>query len=63
MRLAIVLSAIGLPAAAFAGVAEPVRRIRIEALQQAIRDIQIAITQDIGIPLGISAGFNSLDGD
>ena len=63
MRLAIVLSAIGLPAAAFAGVAEPVRRFRIEALQQAIRDIQIAITQDIGIPLGISAGFNSLDGD
>ena len=46
-----------------AGVAEPAGRIRVEALQQEVGDIQVAVTEEIGAPLGISAGFNSLDGD
>ncbi|MFK7764559.1 MAG: imelysin family protein [Roseobacter sp.] len=46
-----------------AGVAQPASRFRIEALQQSVRDIQSAVVTEIGTPLGISAGFNALDGD
>ncbi|MEM6408008.1 MAG: imelysin family protein [Pseudomonadota bacterium] len=46
-----------------AGVAEPSKRIRIEALQRTVRDIQNAVNTEIGKPLGITAGFNALDGD
>ncbi|MEO9650246.1 MAG: imelysin family protein [Roseobacter sp.] len=48
---------------ALAGVADPISRFRIEALQQSVREIQIAIVEEIGSPLGITAGFNALDGD
>lgn len=48
---------------ALTGVAEPSKRIRIEALQRTVRDIQNAVNTEIGKPLGITAGFNSLDGD
>lgn len=48
---------------ALAGVAHPASRFRIEALQQSVRDIQNAVVTEIGTPLGISAGFNALDGD
>ncbi|MFP7674909.1 imelysin family protein [Marivita sp. S0852] len=48
---------------ALAGVANPAKRIRVEALQRTVRDIQNAINSEIGTPLGITAGFNSLDGD
>lgn len=48
---------------ALAGVADPSKRIRVEALQGAVRDIQNAINTEIGKPLGITAGFNALDGD
>ncbi|MEM8654331.1 MAG: imelysin family protein [Pseudomonadota bacterium] len=48
---------------ALAGVSDPIRRIRVEALQRTVRDIQNAVNTDIGKPLGITAGFNSLDGD
>ncbi len=48
---------------ALAGVAVPATRFRIEALQQVVRDIQEAVIAEIGAPLGISAGFNALDGD
>ncbi|MEM9581468.1 MAG: imelysin family protein [Pseudomonadota bacterium] len=48
---------------ALAGVAEPIKRIRIEALQRAVQDIRGAVSAEIGQPLGISAGFNALDGD
>lgn len=48
---------------AFADVATPQGRFRLEALQQSINDIrQIAVTE-LGPTLGINAGFNSLDGD
>lgn len=48
---------------ALAGVAVPSQRIRIEALQRTVNDIRIAVNGEIGKPLGIAAGFNSLDGD
>ena len=48
---------------ALAGVSEPIRRIRVEALQRAVQDIREAVNTEIGKPLGITAGFNSLDGD
>lgn len=38
-------------------------RIRVEALQQRVRAIRDAVEQEIGNALGVSAGFNSADGD
>ncbi|MEO0864229.1 MAG: imelysin family protein [Pseudomonadota bacterium] len=46
-----------------ASVADPGGRFRVELVQQAVRAVQIAVIDDIGKPLGISAGFNALDGD
>ncbi len=48
---------------ALQGVADPGGRFRVELIQQAVRAIQIAVIDEIGTPLGITAGFNSLDGD
>ena len=48
---------------ALQGVADPGGRFRVELIQQAVRAIQVAVTDEIGTPLGITAGFNSLDGD
>ncbi|WP_415400596.1 imelysin family protein [Tateyamaria sp. SN3-11] len=48
---------------ALAGVADPAQRIKVEVLQQAVRAVQVAVIDEIGTPLGITAGFNSLDGD
>lgn len=48
---------------ALAGVATPQGRLRAEALQQAINDIRAIASAELGPTLGISAGFNSLDGD
>ncbi|MCH2119506.1 MAG: hypothetical protein MK161_17630, partial [Pirellulales bacterium] len=47
----------------FAGVAEPQGRLRIEVLQQNIEEIRTILAEEVGPALGISAGFNSLDGD
>ncbi len=47
----------------FAGVSDPMGRLRIEALQQRIADVQTRASQDLGPALGVAAGFNSLDGD
>lgn len=46
-----------------AGVANPGQRIRIETLQRTVNDIRNAVIDEIGKSLGITAGFNSLDGD
>lgn len=46
-----------------AGVADPQARLRIEALQQSIHDIRAIAATRLGPTLGISAGFNALDGD
>ncbi|UOA30645.1 hypothetical protein DSM110093_00398 [Sulfitobacter sp. DSM 110093] len=47
----------------FAGVAEPVSRIRVEALQNDVLAISEAAAQEIAPALGVSVGFNSADGD
>lgn len=47
----------------FAGVGEPQSRLRIEILQQQIRAVRDAVSAEIGGELGLSAGFNSRDGD
>ncbi|MGH1454189.1 MAG: imelysin family protein [Paracoccaceae bacterium] len=47
----------------FAGVADPSGRLKVEILQQRIAEIRHAIANEIGRPLGISAGFNAGDGD
>ena len=48
---------------ALQGVADPAQRFKVEVLQQAVRAVQVAVIDDIGTPLGITAGFNALDGD
>lgn len=47
----------------FAGVSDPVKRLRIEALQQDVNDLRALVSQELGPKLGVTAGFNSLDGD
>lgn len=47
----------------FAGVAVQQERIRVEALQSAIKGIQTIITTELGPAIGVAGGFNSLDGD
>ncbi|MEL6522865.1 MAG: imelysin family protein [Pseudomonadota bacterium] len=58
-----ILRATSIDDPALAGVADPAQRFKIEVLQQSIRAIQVAVIEEIGKPLGISAGFNALDGD
>ncbi len=48
---------------ALASVADPQGRIRVEALQQSITDIRAIASLQLGPALGISTGFNALDGD
>ncbi|UMA64557.1 imelysin family protein [Roseivivax marinus] len=45
------------------GVADPMRRVRIESLAQEVRGIRNAAADEVGQPLGVSAGFNATDGD
>ena len=47
----------------FAGVSDPQGRFRVEVLQQEIDDIRRRLAENLGPSLGISAGFNALDGD
>ncbi|MEO1689584.1 MAG: imelysin family protein, partial [Pseudomonadota bacterium] len=44
-------------------VAEPARRLGVEAARTAARDVLKAVDEGIGGALGLEAGFNSLDGD
>ncbi len=48
---------------AFANVGTSQGRFRVETLQQSINDIREIASTELGPTLGISAGFNSLDGD
>jgi len=48
---------------ALAGVADPSKRFKVEVLQRAVNDIRNVVNTEIGKPLGITAGFNALDGD
>ncbi|SES73095.1 imelysin family protein [Paracoccus homiensis] len=45
------------------GVTDPTQRLKVEILQQRIRAIGTAIEGEIGGGLGLTAGFNSKDGD
>ncbi len=47
----------------FAGVGDPLGRIRIEGLQVQVGDIRDITRADLGPALGVAAGFNALDGD
>ncbi|MEO0624374.1 MAG: imelysin family protein [Pseudomonadota bacterium] len=47
----------------FAGVSDPVGRLRVEALQQSVLAIRHALATELAPRLGVTAGFNSLDGD
>ena len=47
----------------FAGVADPMARFRIEALQTAVTAIRESVTWQLGNALGVREGFNALDGD
>ena len=48
---------------ALAGVGDPARRFRLETLQQDVTNIRDLVTSQLGPRLGVTAGFNSLDGD
>ena len=47
----------------FAGVTTPEGRFRIEVLLTELNGIRRIVDQDLGPALGVSAGFNALDGD
>ena len=47
----------------FQDAADPMGRLRLESLQGRIDAIGAALEQEIGTPLGVAPGFNSLDGD
>ena len=42
---------------------DPSARLRLEIVQQQVRALHDAIEQEIGVPLGLTPGFNSQDGD
>ena len=44
-------------------VTDPARRVRVEAVQTLLREIRASLANDIGAPLGLSAGFSPADGD
>ncbi len=45
------------------GVNDPSSRFRIESLKQQIDDLRNTVATELGPHLGVSSGFNSLDGD
>ena len=47
----------------FAGVATPAGRLKVEILQQAVRQTRATALAEIGAALGVGLGFNSQDGD
>lgn len=47
----------------FANVADPQGRFRVEALKNAIDNILAIVRDELGPTLGVTAGFNALDGD
>lgn len=48
---------------AFADIADPAARLRVEVLQQAVDGLHTAIAAELGTPMGIAPGFNAQDGD
>ncbi len=48
---------------AFAGVANPQSRIKIEAIRSRVEEIRAIVRNALGSSLGVVSGFNALDGD
>ena len=48
---------------AFAGVANPISRIKVEAVRSRVEEIRAIASNDLGTSLGVASGFNALDGD
>lgn len=46
-----------------AGVAVPQGRLRVEILQQAVDAARVAVVEEMGAALGVTMGFNAMDGD
>ncbi|WP_068115762.1 imelysin family protein [Tropicimonas marinistellae] len=44
-------------------VEDPMTRIRVEALQTVVRQLQLEVAEDLGASLGVDAGFSAADGD
>ncbi|WP_424931735.1 imelysin family protein [Amaricoccus macauensis] len=47
----------------FANVTDPTGRLRVEVLQQSVQSLRDTVRTVIGPALGVSEGFNSMDGD
>ncbi|MDX8350605.1 imelysin family protein, partial [Cognatiyoonia sp. IB215446] len=48
---------------AFAGVADPTSRIKVEAIRSRVEEIRAIAENELGPSLGVASGFNALDGD
>lgn len=48
---------------AFAGVATPAGRFKVELVLQAVTELRETVVNDLGPALGVAGGFNALDGD
>ncbi|MGH1577009.1 imelysin family protein [Planktotalea sp.] len=46
-----------------AGVSDPQQRFKIEVIQQSVNTVREVVENELGPVLGVSAGFNALDGD
>jgi uncharacterized protein len=53
----------GLEGPIIESVTDPAGHLRVEVLQQSVRTLRTASQSTIGVALGVSQGFNSLDGD
>ncbi len=47
----------------FQDVTDPQARLRLEVLQQRLAEVRAAMAAELGAALGVTAGFNALDGD
>ncbi len=45
------------------GVADPLKRLRVESLQQSIDHVREIVRDELGPELGVAPGFNAMDGD
>ncbi|OWU84602.1 signal peptidase [Oceanicola sp. 22II-s10i] len=47
----------------FQSVDDPGERLKVEIVQQRVKEVEAAIEAEVGAPMGIAPGFNSQDGD
>ena len=48
---------------AFAGVADPSKRLKVEILQQAVEHVRELVMSELAPELDVGIGFNAADGD